>query len=59
LETVVKLLVTLFKHAQEPTKLEELLLTAIDAMLAQPVKSQMTLELTAIPQDQFADATKL
>jgi hypothetical protein len=56
---VDKLNATLFNHAQELTKLEELLLTAIDAQLAHQDKSQMIPEPTAIPQDQFADATRL
>jgi hypothetical protein len=56
---VDKLLATQFNNAQELTKSEEPLLTATDAQLAHQDKSQMIPELTAIPQDQFAHATKL
>jgi hypothetical protein len=56
---VDKLLATQFNNAQELTKSEVPLLTATDAQHAQLDKLSMILELTAIPQDQFADATRL
>jgi len=54
-----KLLATLSKHALEPTKLEVMFKTAIDAKHAQLDNLLMTLEPTAILQDQLAHATKL